>query len=239
VTDQSTGASSAAGSGRHLSPWAVLSIVTAVFFLCPLSTAIAPLLGLKALSEVRANPELRGRTLAKAGIVLGLVLTGAWIGAGFWWNASARQPMLNGPVEALRAGLAGDVAGFQAQLCCEAANADVTEAEQFLNALSQRYGRLLEIRQSPQAPAPDQPTGTGLRRRIPYLLMFERKAAPAVAEFVVFTEDEPGLQLKFSSIEVFDDDEGDLTYPPSLQRPEMGPETTSQSDSVEPSGSTP
>lgn len=225
--------------GRQTSPWAILSMLAATFFLCPLSTAAAPLLGLKAISEMRVNPAVKGRRLAYAGITIGLVLTGLWIIVAVWWNANARKPMMNGPIVALQAGFNGDVRGFMDGFCCEASVASEQDAAAFLSALSRRYGRLRGIRQSTDVPPPEQPTGPGLRKRIPYLLEFERKTVPAVAEFVVFTSHIFEPELKFSSIEVFDDEQGALMYPPSLQSPDAGGPSTQQPDAKEPSSSGP
>jgi hypothetical protein len=184
---------------------------------------LGPLFGLKALGEMRTDPRVSGRRLALTGIVVGTIATAAWGGVAVWWHINARRPMLNGPHEALAAGFAGDLDGFRDGFCCEAAQASEAEAFVFLAELSRRYGLFQGIRQVASGDDVQQPTGAGMRRRIAYLLDFERGSVPAEAEFVVISEDDAGLQLRFGSLWVLDDNAGVLSYPRSVgdrsQRP--------------------
>lgn len=193
-----------------------MSLLCSTFVFCPLATAAGPLFALKAFSEMRTDLRITGRRMAQFGFIIGTIATAAWVGAAVWWHVNARRPIIDGPVAALRAGFDGDVTGFRVGFCCEAEQASDEQALAFLAELSQRYGRFRGVRQNEAAADLKHPEGSGLRKRIAYLLEFERKTVQAEAEFVVFSEQQPGLQLRFARLEVFDDNLGDISYPRSV-----------------------
>lgn len=220
-------------SGTFVSPWAILSIVAGTFIFCPVATIAGPLFGLKAFSEMRNDPRVTGRGMAKWGIIFGCIFSVGWLSLAVWWHFVARKPMLEGPKVALTAGFSGDIAGFRAGFCCESDNATNDDAARFLSALSQRYGEFLSCYQNTEAPAPEQPIGEGLRKRIPYGLVFDRATLNAEAEFVVFDRSRTGPIMRFAWLRVFDDKNGDITYPPFLENQDKVP--ASRDELAEPS----
>lgn len=231
-----SGRRSHAPNDTFVSPWAILSIVSATLFVCPLATLAGPLFGLKAFGEMRNDPRVTGRRMAKAGIIIGTMFTIGWLALAVWWHIAARQPMLDGPSDALEAGFGGDVAGFREGFCCEADSASDDDAARFLSTLSNRYGRFVSCYQDENATPPAQPISEGLRKRIPYELEFDRATVKAEAEFVVFTPEESGPVLRFAWLKVFDDNLGDITYPQDLQELAAPPATPPVSDGTTEAG---
>lgn len=202
-------------SGRsQLSLWALASLLCSLIVLCPIATLLGPLLGVRALVEIRRNPLRTGRGMAIIGIVVGLAATVGWGVAARWWHVHARTPMLEGPTAPLRAGLAGRVAEFQAAFHGDGAVA--ADAPAFLEEVRGRYGVLRGSAQRRVAPgqAAADAGWAGGRVRIPYTLQFEGAAVEADAEFVLF-DDAGGLVLGFGWVALRDDELGDLVYPAS------------------------
>ncbi len=218
---------------RPTSLWAVGSLLCGLGLFCPPVLLVAPLLGLRALVEIRARPELggRGRRLAWAGIILGVIGTAAWAGAAAWWQVNVRRPILEGPSAALSAGFDGDIPAFRAafdQSGGSGTGGDL-EAAAFIANLRQRYGRFIQASQAPAPPAdgPPPPVETGTkapgaaaatdrsRLRIGYRIVFEKQEVDAEAEFILVAKGAPGLVLRFGWIVVHDRERGDLAYPSS------------------------
>jgi hypothetical protein len=166
------------------------------------------LLGWRALYEIRTRPGFTGRRMAWTGIGLGLAFITIWLILGAWWNRHARQPMLNGPIVELRAGLSGDVAGFTQGFI----GGQHEEAMGFLSALANRFGALQSMAQrSDHGLAATSPP----ELVIPYLMDFE--AGPVEAEAAFLIQDQTGqLTLQWVWLAVRDPTEGDLVYPASM-----------------------
>jgi hypothetical protein len=98
------------------SGWAIAGLFFSAALCCPLMTLIGPLLGLRALIQIRADPQrIAGVGLARAAIVLGLLATVAQAGSLWWWQNHARSRMLQGPATEIRAGKLDLSKSF----CCE------------------------------------------------------------------------------------------------------------------------
>lgn len=194
------------GSGKT-SGWALASVLCS-FGLCPLFTLIAPVLGVRALREIKHSGR-PGRGLALTGIVVGVTMTVLWGVVLGWWSVNARGPLIHGPIDELRAGLGGDIAGFKAGFVGDGATADDAEARRFLEELTRRYGMLIEIHQRNDPAA--ESVWEGTRVRVPYLIDFERQSVDLEGTFAVRVDGR--LVLRWEAIEVLDDERGDLIYP--------------------------
>ncbi|MCZ6734597.1 MAG: hypothetical protein O7C65_02270, partial [Planctomycetota bacterium] len=119
-----------------------------------------------------------------------------------------------GPRDALTAGFAADLAGFKDAFYGAGANATDAEVQAFIDELRNRYGEFTGSRLDQQGgsaqPAFGQPNVP-----FPYVLEFEDVEVRTEVE-VVFADPAsgPGFINKLGYIKVFDDDAGDLTYPP-------------------------
>jgi hypothetical protein len=210
-------AASDSGASLRVSTWAVASLLVSIAACCPfISSVLAILMGVRALIEIRANPMVKGRNYAIAGIIIGVVTILAWSSGARWWHVHARLPLISGPQAELRRGLGGDVLGFKAGFHGHGALTDDAEAAAFLRHLSTRYGDLVGIEQSDAGRDAPAPTGPAVIR-ITYLLRFQRCQVQAEAAFVTFGPARvvPDPVFKWKWIRVIDPDRGDLIYPQS------------------------
>jgi hypothetical protein len=199
-------------SSPQVSPWALIALLYSMCVACPPASVLGPLLGLRALLQIKAQPErYRGAKFAWWAIGLGAALVCVWLMLAVWWSINIRQPLKHGPVEELRAGLAGDISRFKAGFHVSRV-VDDAEAEAFLQSIRQRYGRaLLAMEQSDDASLAQLPT-LG-RTVIPYNMRLDRGAAQLQAEFMISETGGPPMVLKWGWIRVMDPANGDLVYP--------------------------
>jgi len=162
-----------------LSPWALLAMLLSIG-LCPVVTVAAIPAGLWALRDI-ARTGRRGRRLAWAAIVLGLIVTPVTSVGAWWWNTHVRVPLVEGPASIIAAGQRGDMAAFMQQTGAEGRQ---SEAEAFLRRLTSACGPIRSTRAVEGDPG--QPSmGGAWAVRVPYEAMFEHTAAPMTATFVL------------------------------------------------------
>lgn len=176
-------------------------------FCLPL-TAAAPLVGIRALRDIRTRPDRTGRGTTWTGIALGLLFTLGWAVLLYNWHLRARRPMLEGPVAELRAGLAGDVAGFREGFV----DGPEADAQAFLSAVGGRFGELRSISQRSGGAAADASMPELV---IPYTMEFDRATVEADAAFLIY-ETPRRLVLRWAWLAIRDPVEGDLVYPSSM-----------------------
>jgi hypothetical protein len=201
---------------RGMSPWAIAAALSCLS-LCFLP--LSPVLGWRALVDIRSRPELRGRGIAWASIVFGIVALIAAIAGGIWWNTNVRGMIVHGPAEALRAGFGGDVPGFLAAfdtsetaLSESDVAADEPAAARFLSTLSSRYGRLQSVAQDDEAQS-DVPFDERAQTLVlMYRLTFERADVLAEAELVL-RDPTRGWVRKWRRLVVRDPERGDVVFP--------------------------
>jgi hypothetical protein len=191
------------------SGWALAALLCSTVLFCPLATMLGVLLGVRSLYHVRAVPGRRGRGVAMAAIVIGLVATVGWITFGLWWNRNARQLMHDGPSTFIAIGQAGDVEGFRDGFVDGGGTPEA--ATGFLQALTAEHGLIRSARQG-DAQGADGPVLVDGRLTIRYVFLFDEGEAAGRAEFVVFEEGLMDLELRFGWVEV-EGPGGRLRYP--------------------------
>ena len=219
---------------------AIGSLVCSLICCIPVTTILGILLGIGALVSIGGNPARKGKGLALSGILLGVLFT---VGQGViypkafamgkaWWELVNR-----GPTNALSAGFAGDVVGFKAAFHGPGATASDAEVQAFIDELRRRYGEFQGGHLAQQ-----QPQQTMGQPQLPfsYVLQFENAQVEAEAE-IIFGDppDHEGFINKIGSVTIFDEDLGDLTYPPSGDAdaaPSDPAPTTAPAEIPEPSG---
>ncbi len=191
----------------RVSAWAIASLAASVGVLCPLLAVIGPLLGVRALVEIKAHPSRRGRGLALAGIWLGVASTIAWIVFVFWWNVNVRHVLRRGPDDALRAAYSGDFSAFREAFIGRGANVSDEEIRTFIDSLRERHGAFVESRQDDMV---SQPKQTGERSvKIPIMYTFESGNVRGEVQVLLYAR---VLAAKLQSITV-KDEHGVLMFP--------------------------
>lgn len=208
-----------AGPPRN-SLWAMAGLFSSCAICCPVLTVLGPLLALRALVQINAEPRrYAGRGIAKAAIFIGLVATVLQLGVAVWWNRNVRQPMLHGPSPEIRAGQRKDWNAVRAGFIGDGASASDPELEAFFNELSHRCGALIEVSQRSSAKAELTPDALALR--LPYTMRFEAGTFDADAELSRQGRLLPDLKWRW--MRIHDPVAGDLVYPASARPPAITP----------------
>ena len=198
--------------------WAIVAILCSLcFFILPI-VIFGPLLAIIALSDIRRNPQQRGKVLATSALFFGCVVILVYFVGALWWNANVRKPMLYGPANELIAGYQGDYSGFKSGFDGEGASAPDIEVSELIASLKLRYGNFVssEQMQSEDSSADSDPDL--LHPQISYIFEFERKQVPALADFLVIDLSQRDFVGKFKWVIIQDDELGDLVYPASAEQ---------------------
>lgn len=205
------GRESEAGSPpRPITPWAWAALACSVVVCCPVATLASIILGVKALRLIGQRPELGGRRIGWLAIIIAAFVLAGQIGGAWWWHTNIRLPLINGPLQPLRAGFSGDVPGFQAAF--PDPPPPESEAALFLSALSNRHGAFITLVQGPDATL----SAAEGQVIVAYLARFESGSVSLRARFVPW--DEQGqLVLKWAWVAIEEPDGGLLVYPASAR----------------------
>jgi len=191
----------------------VLSLI-GIIPICGILTApIGVLLGLIAFVLISTNKSLKGRGLAIAAILLGVIFTVAQIAGGVYFYNTFLRDIMEGPHRPLTAASSGDIAGFKSHFVGDGATASDADAQAFITELEARYGKFLTTSLDQASPPPQAQTGQP-RFVTPYLFLFENKSRTGSATYEMVDQMTGAFIQKWSSITVHDPDLGDLTYPP-------------------------
>ena len=190
------------------SPWALVGLACSVG-LCPVVTMLGVVFGVFALRDIQRGRR-RGRGVAITAIVIGLLFTPTTSLALFWWNAKVRAPLLWGPLEAIKAGQAGNIELFRDGFT--EGTGSGSEANRFLQDMGDRYGTLTSITQDQEREASWAPEGWAIS--VPYILEFTRESVPGTAQFVILDprDGQRGFVFRFSWIQI--GESTPLIYPP-------------------------
>jgi len=198
--------SPAPAAGRW-SPWTLLSLALSVG-LCPLVTVVAIPVAIIGLRDVRQTGR-RGRKVAITALWIACILTPLTTVFAFWWDANVRVKLINGPIDALRAGQQGDVAAFMDGLGGPRLGGDTASATAFLDAVTGRWGRVVSMRQSEATSDVEAPDGAWW---VGYDVMFENGATPGRA-FYVLRSGSGRFVLRFEAL-VLGDASIEFRWPP-------------------------
>jgi hypothetical protein len=194
---------------------------------CGITSLIGALLGLIGLITIGKDPARKGKGMAAAGLILGILISAGW-GVGIFFVgkffSDIYQFMVTGPTPALQAGFNGDIPGFKAEFSSTVTATD-DEARAFIAEMTSRYGVFsggqMNQQKAPPQPAPGQP-----KIAVPYVLQFSGASVDAMAE-LEFADPNTGFTKKLLYIQVIDPVKGDLWYPLSAAPAAPAPGTAS------------
>lgn len=124
------------------------SIVLSVL---PIGSILAPLLGIVALFRFRGRPDLLGRGLAWAGIVLGVIASSIMVASAYGIYRSFID-MAARPSTGLRAAWTGDAEQFRLQMVGPGKDATAATINEWIAPLRERFGTLDAVELAPSAP---------------------------------------------------------------------------------------
>jgi hypothetical protein len=180
--------------------WSPLAVASLVLSVLPVGSAVAPILGAGALFQMRRRTDLRGRGLAWAGIVVGLVATGLMFAAA-WGVWRATQELAMRPEVALRAAWAGDAELFRKQMTEPGSLATSAQLEAWVAPARERLGALRAVRMADRPPATEGPV---LERELPaaYEADFAGPGGAATTVPVLVTFERPASTEAIASIRI-------------------------------------
>ncbi|MCA9285901.1 MAG: DUF4190 domain-containing protein [Phycisphaerales bacterium] len=200
---------------------AILALVCALFICLPVAP-IGVLLGILALVTMAGKSHLRGRGMAIAAIVIGLVVSAIWafvVWIAVLYGVPAAKFVAEGPTAAMQALTGDDVAEFKASFRGAGATAGDEVAQQFMDEVTRRYGifSLARLDQSAQSAGGQQGSPAV---ELPYVLEFAGgKSIPADVELIFADQQTGAMVLKLGWIRINDEKNGDLRYPPLPETP--------------------
>jgi len=192
---------------------AITSLVCSLIVCCPLTTVMGPLFGLLAIIKIGSPPKRRGKGLAWAGILIGILATAGW-----GWFAykmyGAFQMVSHAPAEALRAGYSGDLAKFKVSFGSQGLAASDAEAKAFIDQLRSRYGEIVRSELDFEAFAQMQQQNRG-QQVLPfrYRLFFTNETVAAELKFDPKNQPRQSDTPVFESIEIIDTTRGNIVFP--------------------------
>lgn len=211
---QDSAEQSAPPAPPKVSALAIASLVCSLFICCPIVTLVGPFLGLSAIISISAHPmERRGKGIALAGIIIGIITTAAW-GGGIYFAGLLTRGMLDfadhDVATALDDGFAGDFNKFRLVLTSDSAQqATDGTIQTFLDELTARYGAFSDVNISDSLEGFETENN---RVTMPVELEFAGgKTVSGRMEFILESVSADGWRLH--SITIPDRDRGDLRFP--------------------------
>lgn len=199
-----------------------LAITSLIFSLicCIPTTVLGVLFGIGALVSISGNPAKKGKGIAVAGIVLGLLFSAGQ--AVFYPRVGSyvKEVILlvqDGPKDALTAGFAGDYDAFRSAFHGDGASASDEEVQAFIDQLQERYGPFVSSHMDEQGtqPAFGQPVVV-----FPYVIEFQNQTLDGEAEIVFSDPQRGGFVNKFGFVMIFDPAAGDIEFPSRTATPD-------------------
>jgi hypothetical protein len=182
---------------------AVTSLVCSLIVCCPLVTIFGPLLGVIAVATIGSNPARKGKGLALAGILIGLITTGVWVGGIVVGKKAIWDPMMEGPAVELRAAFDGDYDTFRAGMMGGANTATDEEIEAFVTELRDRYGNFVSMSFDMTGNQQSQTFATV--QTMPYIVVFENNTLNASIDYAGADPATQQFGAVFDNIVIHDD----------------------------------
>jgi hypothetical protein len=199
---------------------AIASLVCSLICCVPVTTIPGILLGVWAMLSISHNPARRGKGVALAGILLGVIFTAgqAYVYPPMIkWVGESIDLVMGGPDQALVDGFAGDPATFKSHFYGTGLSASDAEAQAFIDTLRSRYGEYGSCTFDQQNQPP--PSFGQSKSRFAYDLRFENATVDAEAQIIWVDERTGDMVYKFGWVKILDPDLGDLTYPAGSSQP--------------------
>ena len=232
----------------RISGLAIAALVCALVFCIPGLPLIGVILGLVAIVVMIGKRHLKGRGLAIAAVVLGLIISGLQAAGGWWMYRFAQFFVVmirDTPVEAMQAAYKGDFGTFRSKLLGAATKQDDAAIAAFVDSVRGRWGEFNGFDMSPnqrqQAAPPTGQQATNIE--FEYVAQFDQGNVPALVEFRV-EPIQPGaassqatfgmpFEMGISSITFKDPVRGDIRFP-VLPKPPKGGDADAPTDTATP-----
>ncbi len=194
---------------------ATIAMVCSFIICCPITTIVGPILGVIALLTLRGKPQLTGKGFAWTAIVVGLISTILWVGAGLFFGRMALKFIEQAgevTTTTIQAGFDKDYTTFRAGLSQSSSDVTDEEIDQFITELESRYGTfdsaVMNMEEQQQGIKP-----TANEAPLPIRLLFETTDVPADVLMEVIPSGGFEFEFKLGCIRINDAKLGDLIFP--------------------------
>ncbi|MBT4524176.1 MAG: DUF4190 domain-containing protein [Phycisphaerae bacterium] len=194
---------------------ATIAMVCSFIICCPITTIVGPILGVIALLTLRGKPQLTGKGFAWTAIVVGLISTIIWVGAGLFFGRMALKFIEQAgevTTTTIQAGFDKDYTTFRAGLSQSSSDVTDEEIDQFITELESRYGTfdsaVMNMEEQQQGIKP-----TANEAPLPIRLLFETTDVPADVLMEVIPSGGFEFEFKLGCIRINDAKLGDLIFP--------------------------
>lgn len=209
----------------RMSGLALTSFIFSLVFCCPCTTIPGAIMGLIAVFTIGSNPMKKGRGLAVAAVIIGVLGTALQIGVVVWGRAKIMEITVSQPTQALQAGYANNPAGFRAEFYGPGASAGDEEVKAFIADLQGRYGKFNSISLDDGGQRPQRSLKPGIID-MPCMFTFEKHVVGGTVTAVIFDEKTEQFVWRIQSITIHDPSLGDRTFPdPAANRGTAAPAT--------------
>ncbi len=193
---------------------AIASLVCGLVFCCPVTSLLAPVLGIAHFIAAAGKPWVRGAGLAIGGILLGLVFSAGWAFIAWSGYAVFRQAV-EIPADVFADFESGDFEAAAARFLGDGVSAE--DLASGWSAITDRFGTFESIRFDEAAEAPQSGNTIDLLFLATFKLGNESRDVPVLVRFMTL----PGtLDLRIVDLEVGDSADGLLLMPPAGSDPD-------------------
>ena len=217
-----------------MSVWSVAALVCSLILCCPIVTVVGVILGIIGLFDTRGGRR-RGRGLAIVGIVLGVLVTAAWVTLSVMGWSRYFEAIFSGPSIVMESGYKKDNKGVT-DFFAEGYVPTSEEIDAFFTESEQRFGAFNRA-----SPKDDQTTTAGNQKLIEVQYSFEFEKATVDADVTFDIKDkvitESGSYIGILEIKIEDPEGEDLILSTTVKQREE--EFIDQIDNATPAPTSP
>ena len=216
-----------------MSVWSVAALVCSLILCCPIVTVVGVILGIIGLFDTRGGRR-RGRGLAIVGIVLGVLVTAAWVTVSVMSWSRYFEAIFSGPSIVMESGYKKDNKGVT-DFFAEGYVPTSEEIDAFFTESDQRFGAFKQA-----SPKDNQTTGADQQTlSVQYVFEFEKATVDADVTFDIKDKviTESGSYIGILEIKIEDPEGEDLILSTTVKQREE--EFIDQIDNATPAPTSP
>ena len=191
---------------------ATAALISSLIVCCPIATIVGPILGIISLATLKGRP---GKGFAWTAIVVGLISTVLWIGAGVFFGQMAFKfigQVGETTTKTIEAGYEGDYEAFRTGLSQSSMHVTDEEIKSFISELTLRYGKFdsatMNLEEQEQALKPRADEAPFSVR-----LIFETTDVNAEVLMHIIKGAGYDFETKIGCFKINDAENGDLIFP--------------------------
>jgi len=195
---------------------ATVSLVFSLIFCCPLTTILAPILGVVAFLGLRKNPGLKGKGFAISGIIIGILTSIIWIvSTSYFGNLiyGFIQKSTQVTTHVIQTGTNGEYDECRTYFSSQYSDISNEEIKSFVDTLQERYGNFDSVTLNMEQQSQEL-NSTSKEAVIPVQIVFETTNVYAETMLEIVQVHELEFEFKLTCLKILDTKHGHLVFPP-------------------------